>query len=141
MNIDINSLLSILAAIIGWIVLALVSAYSIPQLLRVIKTRDTSGLSIPGYCLFICSNLGMLIWGIGNTIRSTSAVEYNLLLVIMALIPNIILNSLNTCINVFILSTKIRHVRLAQKMGIDEAKLSSILLRQKKKNKKRKGDK
>lgn len=139
MNIDINSLLSILAAIIGWVVLALVSAYSIPQLLRVIKTKDTSGLSIPGYCLFIFSNLGMLTWGIGNTIRSTQATDFSLLLVVMALIPNIILNTLNTCINVFILITKIRHMKLAQKMGIDETKLASILLKQKKT--KRKGGK
>ncbi len=140
MSIDINYLLSILAAVIGWIVLALVSSYAIPQLVRVVKTRNTSGLSIPGYILFIFSNLGMLSWGIGNTVRSMSLSDYDLLLVVMALVPNVILNLLNTCINVFILATKIHHVKLAKKMGIDEAKLVSILLK-KKKNKIRKGGK
>lgn len=135
---DIKSLLSILAAVIGWIVLALVSAYAIPQLLRVVKTKNTSGLSIPGYILFIFSNLGMLCWGVGNTLRSLSLPDYDILLIVMALIPNVILNLLNTCINVFILSTKIRHVKLAKKMGIDEAKLASILLKEKK-NKIKKG--
>lgn len=129
---DINYLLSILAAVIGWIVLALVSSYAIPQLIRVVKTKNTSGLSIPGYILFIFSNLGMLAWGIGNTIRSALSDDFNVLLAAMALIPNVILNLLNTSINVFILSTKIRHVKLARKMGIDEAKLASILLKNKK---------
>lgn len=129
---DINYLLAILAAVIGWIVLALVSSYALPQLVRVVKTKNTSGLSIPGYILFIFSNLGMLAWGIGNTVRSALSDDYNLLLVTMALIPNVILNLLNTGINVFILSTKIRHVKLAKKMGIDEAKLASILLKNKK---------
>lgn len=138
---DINSLLSILAAVIGWVVLALVSAYAIPQLLRVVKTKNTSGLSIPGYILFIFSNLGMLAWGIGNTLRSMSNPEgYDVLLVTMALVPNIILNLLNASINVFILVTKIHHVRLAKKMGIDETKLASILLKEKK-NKTRKAGK
>lgn len=129
---DINYLLSILAAVIGWIVLALVSSYAIPQLIRVVKTKNTSGLSIPGYILFIFSNLGMLAWGIGNTVRSALSPDYNVLLAAMALIPNVILNLLNTSINVFILATKIRHVKLARKMGIDEAKLASILLKNKK---------
>ncbi len=65
---------------------------------------------------------------------------YDVLLVTMALVPNVILNLLNTCINIFILVTKIRHVRLAKKMGIDETKLASILLKQKK-NKTRKAGK
>lgn len=137
---DINYLLSILAAIIGWIVLALVSAYAIPQLIRVVKTKNTSGLSIPGYILFIFSNLGMLAWGIGNTVRSMSLSDFDLLLVVMALVPNVILNTLNTCINILILGTKIHHVKLAKQMGIDEVKLASILLK-KKKNRIKKGGK
>lgn len=132
MNIDINSLLSILAAIIGWVILGLVSAYSIPQFVKVIKTKNTSGLSIPGYCLFIFSNLGMLTWGIGNTVRSTMSENYNVLLVVMALIPNILVNTLNSTINIFVLVTKIHHVRLSKRMKIDETKLASILLKKKK---------
>lgn len=133
MNIDLNEVLPILAAIIGWIVLAFVCAYSIPQLIRVIKTKDTSALSIPGYCLFIFSNLGMLAWGIGNTIRNTtSGDDYSVLLIVMALLPNVILNTLNTGINIFIIATKIKHIRLAKKMKIDEAQLATILLKKKK---------
>lgn len=130
---DLDTILKILAAAIGWVVFGFVCAYSIPQLMRVLKTKNTSGLSIPGYCLFIFSNFGMLAWGIGNAIMTVTSPDFKSpLLFVMSLVPNIILNTLNLAINFTCLSLKINHVIKAKKMGIDEVKLADILLKQQK---------
>lgn len=133
---QLNKILPIMGIIVGWIVLGCVSAYSIPQLVKVIKTKNTSGLSIPGYIFFILSNIGMLLWGIGNTVRNVlePTPEVTTLIMTMTLLPNVILNTLNMVVNVFCITLKIIHMKKAKKLGIDEDELAIILLKQKKQN-------
>lgn len=130
--------LNIAAIVFGWVILILVSSYAIPQLVTVIRTKNTSGLSIPAFCLFVLSNLGMFCWGIGNAIRGQQGgmEPYQVWLI---LIPNVITNFMNMCINIICLTLKIRHVKLAKEQGISEDQLAKQMLAQRKKQARKAG--
>lgn len=123
---------AIVAAVIGWIILILVGSYSIPQFIKIIKTKNTSSLSIVSYTAFVVSNALMASWGIGNAVKSL--VVYNLPahLVYLTLAPNILSNLLNVTINLSSLIIKINHVKLAKKYDITEIQLAAKLLKAKK---------
>ncbi len=123
---------AILAAIIGWVILILVALYSIPQFNKIIKTKNTSSLSIVSYVAFVVSNAFMASWGIGNAIRGLQNPEFEKWLVYLALVPNILSNVLNLTINTTALIIKIRHVQLAKKYKINEIQLAAKLLKAKK---------
>ncbi len=50
--------------IIGYIAATLTTVSFIPQALKVIKTKDTSGISLFMYCLFVIGTLLWLLFGI-----------------------------------------------------------------------------
>lgn len=130
-------ILSIVEKVIGWVVLILACCYSIPQLVTVAKTKNTTGLSVVALSFFVFSCLTMLTWGICNGIRGaeTASTEEERINVILIFIPNVLLNIMNASINLICLVIKIKHKKLAKKMGIDEYQLSKILLKQNKQNK------
>lgn len=122
----------ILAAVIGWIILALVASYSIPQFAKIVKTKNTSSLSIVSYVAFVVSNALMTSWGIGNAVKGLSDPDSIKWLVYLALVPNILSNVLNLTINTTALIIKINHVQLAKKYKINEMQLAAKLLKAKK---------
>lgn len=126
------SIEGIIAAVIGWIVLILVASYSIPQFIKIIKTKNTSSLSIVSYTAFIISNILMTSWGIGNALQGLANPEFERWLVYLTLAPNILCNMLNATINTTSLIIKIRHVKLAKKYGINEIQLAARLIKAKK---------
>lgn len=126
------SIEGIIAAVIGWIVLILVASYSIPQFIKIIKTKNTSSLSIVSYTAFVISNTLMASWGIGNALQGLANPEFAKWLVYLTLVPNILCNLLNAAINTSSLIIKIRHVQLAKKYGISEMQLAAKLLKAKK---------
>ncbi|XQP54876.1 MAG: PQ-loop domain-containing transporter [Mycoplasmoidaceae bacterium] len=123
---------AIVAAVIGWIILGLVGSYSIPQFVKIIKTKNTSSLSIVSYTAFVISNSLMASWGIGNAVKSLYVYNLPIHLVYLTLAPNILSNLLNVTINLTSLITKIKHVKLAKKYGITEIQLAAKLLKAKK---------
>ena len=122
----------ILAAVIGWVILTLVASYAIPQFIKIIKTKNTSSLSIVSYTAFVISNALMASWGIGNAIQGLQNPDFAKWLVYLTLVPNILSNVLNLSINTTALIIKIRHVKLAKQYKINEIQLAAKLLKAKK---------
>ncbi len=58
---------------IGLVAAVLTSASFIPQALRVIKTKDTSGISLIMYSMFV---LGVVLWTIHGVIIKDAAVLF-----------------------------------------------------------------
>ena len=130
-----NIILAIVGTVVGWIILGLVASYSIPQFIKILKTKNTSSLSIVSYTAFVISNALMTSWGIGNAVRSL--VDSNIpthfdYLIYLTLAPNILSNLLNVTINLTSLIIKINHVKLSKKFGINEIQLATRLLKAKK---------
>lgn len=125
------SIEQIIATVIGWVILILVASYSIPQFIKIVKTKNTSSLSIVSYTAFVVSNALMTSWGIGNALKGL-ALDYPVWSVCLTLIPNILSNLLNLTINTTALIIKIKHVKLAKQFGISEMQLATKLLKDKK---------
>ncbi|MCQ3914325.1 MAG: PQ-loop domain-containing transporter [Mycoplasmoidaceae bacterium] len=51
------------------------ASYSIPQFIKIVKTKNTSSLSIVSYTAFVVSNALMTSWGIGNALKGL-ALDY-----------------------------------------------------------------
>lgn len=134
--------LDITTIVIGWVTLVLVCCYAIPQLVKVVKTKNTAGLSIVALVFFTLCTFTLLAWGIGNACRGIIDKDLPLSSVLLTLLPNILLNALNIGVNFSCLIIKLKHVVKAKKLGIDEIKLSKILLKKaKQKTKLRKAGK
>ncbi len=134
------STLNIVSIVIGWIAFFFSCAYSIPQFITIKKTRNTKGLSIPSVAFFIFCGVVMFCWGIGNACRGIldPELQMSMPVVILTLLPHTLLNLGNAILNTISLTIKIRNIKLAKKMGIDEIELARIL---KQKSKKRKAGK
>lgn len=129
---EIDRLLAIGATILGWIIFACVCSYAIPQFARIIKTKNTSSMSVIAYIAFFISSSFMASWGIGNAIRSYQAHPEWLLFTILSLIPNILTNTLNMTINLSSLIIKLHHIKLCKQYHINEIELAHKLLKAKK---------
>jgi MtN3 and saliva related transmembrane protein len=67
---------------IGMVAAFLTTASFIPQAIQVIKTKDTSGISLTMYSMFV---LGVFLWAIhGFIIQDTAVIVANIITFILA---------------------------------------------------------
>jgi MtN3 and saliva related transmembrane protein len=67
---------------IGMVAAFLTTASFIPQAIQVIKTKDTSGISLTMYSMFV---LGVLLWAIhGFIIQDTAVILANIITFVLA---------------------------------------------------------
>lgn len=74
--------------IIGYIAASLTTFSFFPQVILMIKTQDTSGISLPMYCILV---LGILLWLVYGILRGD-------MILIVANIVTIILSGTVLCI-------------------------------------------
>lgn len=130
MNLD--EILTVGATVVGWVIFACVCSYAIPQFVRIIKTKNTSAMSVIAYVAFMISSSFMASWGIGNAIRSIQEHPDWKMWSIVSLIPNILTNVLNTTINLISLIIKVRHLKMCKQYNINEVQLAKRLVKAKK---------
>lgn len=129
---DLDQILAIGAAVLGWVIFGCVCSYALPQFIRIIKTKNTSSMSIVTYVAFItCAGL-MASWGIGNAVVTINHFPDRLLLTVLSLIPNILTNLLNLTVNLISLIIKIHHLNLCKQYKINEIQLAKRLIAAKK---------
>jgi MtN3 and saliva related transmembrane protein len=67
---------------IGLVAAFLTTASFIPQAIQVIKTKDTSGISLTMYSMFV---LGVLLWAVhGFIIQDTAVIIANIITFVLA---------------------------------------------------------
>ncbi|MBQ0045476.1 MAG: hypothetical protein KBS35_01115 [Mycoplasma sp.] len=133
MNLD--QILAIGAAVLGWIIFGCVCSYALPQFIKIVKTKNTSSMSVVAYTAFIiCAGL-MASWGIGNAVVTINHFPDRLLLTVLSLVPNVLTNLLNVTINLISLLIKLHHLNLCKRYKINEIQLAKKLMADNKKGK------
>ncbi|MGL4950351.1 MAG: SemiSWEET family sugar transporter [Mycoplasma sp.] len=90
----------------------------IPQGIKTLKTRDTSGLS---HWFFIIAITSSAFWlAIGSLTIASGAMDGDLPLGIFGGLPSILTNVVTVFINVMILFIKLKNMRDAKALGISE---------------------
>lgn len=102
----------------------------VPQIVHLIKSKNTSGSSLTTYIVNIFCWMFWCIWANGfyfnNLAKGTGGVPKGLF--VAQFIPSIVTNTLSVILTIILLAIKVRHVLLAKKMKITELQLSKILL-------------
>jgi len=130
---QLEEILSILSIVFGWLTLILVCCYSIPQFVKIVKTKNTSSNSVIVFSAFVFSSLLSLVLAIGNLlILKEEGETLSTTWVVLDLLPSILFNTLNIVLNVLSLIIKVKHIKQAKKLNISELELAKVLLEQKK---------
>lgn len=110
---------NIIGLVMGLISLGLSQFYTFPQLYKLCKTRNTSGISLPSYVIFILTSIFWVIWASGFFYEQTHMYSYETCgpaeLFKWSLIPAILLNSLDVIMMSFIITFKIYNLWLCKK--------------------------
>lgn len=118
---------SITGIVMGFITFLFVLCYTYPQLYKLCKTRNTAGISLITYILFIADNMLWIAWSCSLFVEQTRIFDPNVsgdpLLFKISLIPAIIANTFNVLMMLFIISFKITNILLCKKMHITELQL------------------
>jgi len=128
-----TEILSILSIIFGWLTFILVCAYSIPQFVKIVKTKNTSSNSVIVFSGFILSSTFSLMLAIGNILMLIDeGQQLETWWCVLVLLPSVLFNSLNIGLNIASLIIKTRHIKQCKKLNIDEIELAKRLLKAKK---------
>jgi len=126
-------ILSIISIVFGWLTFVLVCAYSIPQFVKIVKTKNTSSNSVIVFSGFILSSMFSLLLAIGNIlVLMESEQKPETWWCVLVLLPSVLFNSLNIGLNIASLIIKVRHIKQCKKLKIDEIELAKRLLAAKK---------
>lgn len=130
---QLEEVLSLLSIIFGWLTFILVCCYSIPQFVKIVKTKNTSSNSIIVFSAFVFSSALSLLLAIGNLlILKEEGQELSTTWIVLDLLPSILFNTLNIVLNIASLIIKVKHIKQAKKLNVTEIELAKILLEQKK---------
>ena len=123
---------SILGTIFGSITLIISIFYCFPQLYQLCKTRNTSGISLTTYIIFIVTTILWIIWITGYYFEKINNYVYqecgNEILFKLSMIVAIVFNIIDILVMVFIISFKIKHLFLCKKIKTNELTLANELL-------------
>lgn len=107
----------------------------IPQFIKLVRTKNTSGISLFAYAIYTFAYVFYVIWAYGlyfNNIQSGVDPSVPIILYKASLIPVVVTNSTALVLMSIIFSIKLRHVVLAKKLKVSELKLADILLKKEK---------
>ncbi len=117
----------IIQFIVGLIGSLLTIACFVPQGIKTLKTKDTSGISLIFPIAALCSSVFWITSGVMIICNNNS----NLASGLAGGIPIVLTNVVTSCINVVITIIKIKNVKNAKKMNLTEAEYCLQLTNQK----------
>lgn len=120
--------LDILSLVFGSLMIIMTFAIEFPQMVSIIKTRNTSGSSLATYIIFFAATFLWFVWALVIYIANVQYLQHdNKLLEVIALLPALLSN----CLGVFLLSCvlfcKIKNVVMCKKLKISEIAYSKIV--------------
>jgi len=110
----------------------IISQFStIPQLFNLKKTRNTSGISLITYIVFVFTSIFWSAWSYMfyyNQMIQGEPEGVSRAMHMWGMIPTIIMNNANLLIMSVVLGIKLYHLHLCKKMHVTELELSKIML-------------
>jgi len=100
---------------VGIIAAICIAIYMMPQLVKVIKTKDTSSISVAMFIIALVGNLFFVLDGIGMLIDNKG---------VAASLPIILANGVAFVISFIIAFYKFRNMKWAKKHGVNEAEIA-----------------
>lgn len=127
--------LSITSIVFGFLSLTLALVISSAQAFMTFKTRNTSGTAIPTYiimavCASVCLAWGLLFYFSRMSYWFGPENDVPLLICQWAVIPIILVYIFDIMASLFIIIIKHKHIKLCEKLHINEIELSKYLLKQ-----------
>lgn len=122
---------SVLGIIFGITILIISFSYCFPQLYKLCKTCNTSGISLTTYIIYIVTSMFWIIWAIGYYFEQINNYTYecgNEILFRLSIILAIVFNVIDVFVMIFIIGFKIKNLFLCKKRKVDELTLSRQLL-------------
>jgi len=123
----------ITAIVMGVISFVLAQFTSIPQLIELKKTRNSSGISLWTYVIFNITSVIWVIWSFTYYFNALAVEKELTPLFLWTLIPAVLMNVSNIFTMSYVLAIKIIYMRRARWLGVTELQLSKILLEEDKK--------
>ena len=127
--------LDIVSLIFGIASLVLAMITIVPQLIQLWQTKNTSGISLLTYIIFVTTSVVWVVWSYGFYLHEMSYVtpgyydSHLRWLHQLNLIPAVIMNDANLILMAIVLAIKVKHVVLAKKLHITELELANVLLK------------
>ena len=123
---------AILCMCMGIISFCFAQIISVSQIVTLIKTKNTSGVSVWTYLIFVIAGAMCLAWGFSAYYKYTYQYLYdnpnvNMFLVQWQFIPIIAYYITDFCLSLTMLTIKSRHMIMAKKLGINEIELADYL--------------
>lgn len=125
--------MQILGLVFGLISLILALLISIPQLIQLKKTRNSSGVSLWSYIIFNASSIIWLLWAFLFYFNALATEPNPTKLFQWTLLPAMIMDIANVFVMMYILVVKVKYMNLAKQLKVSELQLSKILLDEDKK--------
>lgn len=125
-----GNVLAIVCTIFGCIGLGMSAFIFLPQLISIIKTRNTSGTSLITYIIYEINCLFWCAWAWGyflNLLIQEIPSGVSPMLYMWQAIPAVISDTFGPILMTTILSLKIHHLVLCKKLKVNEIQLSNLL--------------
>jgi uncharacterized protein with PQ loop repeat len=88
-----------------------IGIFSLPNLIKVLRTKNTIGINLPMYLIFTFACIMFVIYGLGMTINGN----------LSGGLPILISNAFCVAIAVVTLSIKFKNIRIAKKANMTES--------------------
>lgn len=124
-----NALTSdILSLVFGSLMIIITFAIEFPQMVSIIKTRNTSGTSLATYIIFFVSTCLWFVWALLIYIANVQYLKHdNKLLEVIALLPALLSNSMGVFLLSCVLFCKIKNLVMCKRLKISEIAYSKIV--------------
>lgn len=121
--------MQIVALVMGIVSLILAQCTSIPQLIELVKTRNSSGISLWTYVIFNITSVVWVVWSFSYYFNALATETGELTKLFQwTLLPAVIMNVSNIFTMSCVLILKIVYSNQAKKLHVSELELSKILL-------------
>lgn len=125
----------ILSLVFGALMIIMTFAIEFPQMVSIIKTRNTSGSSLSSYIIFFVATLLWFIWALVNYIANIQHLghdydhrqAYEKTLHVIGLAPAVLANGMGVFLLSCVLFCKVKNLLMCKKLNISEIAYSKII--------------
>lgn len=132
----------ILSLVFGGLMIIMTFAIEFPQMVSIIKTRNTSGTSLSSYIIFFIATSLWFIWALVNYVANIQHLghdydhkqHYEIVLHVIGLAPAVLANSMGVLLLSCVLFCKVKNLVMCKKLNISEIAYSKIVFDKHKKD-------
>lgn len=131
----------ILSLVFGGLMIIMTFAIEFPQMVSIIKTRNTSGTSLSSYIIFFVATWLWFVWALVNFIANSQHLGYEYgprrlyeIMHIAGLLPAVLANGMGVFLLACVLFCKIKNLIMCKKLNVSEIRYSQIVFDRHKKD-------